>query len=202
MEFLVKKSIIELNKNLDNLKKQIEQDSTQLENEKNNFLSEIQEYAEILQEQERSIKNLSESIKSQKNDYFMLDHFRNTYLSGDLDLCNLIVSNFDTYLRESIPMIVWELMGNSLVYEKNHLIKKEDLSLVPNKVSTILKAYANGLSEYAEKLETDLLKSHSKISESLNKEKDNLLLECLNKLKQQDDPESQSLVKRIKNTLN
>jgi len=201
MEFLVKKSMNELNANLDKLKQSIEEDSNKLEREKKSYLSKVQEFAEILGEQEQSIRTLSENIKSQKNDYFMLDHFRETYLVGDLNLCNLIVSNFDTYLRESIPMIVWELMGNSLVYEKNHLIKKEDLPLVPNKVSTILKAYANGLQEYAEKLENELIKSHSKISEKLKEEKDNLLLECLNKLKGQNDPESQNLVKRIKNTL-
>lgn len=199
MQHLVKRSINELTKQLDKMENEAKNLSNKKEQLLRSYLSNKTELTEWDLEEERLITDYGRQLTALNGDYSGLKHFAEYYLNGELDTANQIASNFDTYRRELIPKIVWELLGNKLVHEKDKNILPEFVSIVPQNVSKILLAYKNGMEDYAKNLDSKFFNKFSRHNMST---KDELLIECLKKLQKQEDDESKTLVKKIKKTLN
>ena len=198
MQHLVKRSINELTKQLEKMEKEVQDLNEKKDYLMKSYLS-SNEFTEWELEEERLITDYGNQLTTLKGDYSGLKNFSEAYLNGDLDIANQIAGNFDTYRRELIPKIVWELLGNKLVHEKDKNILPEFVSIVPKNVSRILLAYKNGMEDYAKNLDSKFFNKFSRHNMST---KDELLIECLKKLQKQEDDESKTLVKKIKNTLN
>lgn len=199
MQHLVKRSINELNKQLEKMENEAKNLSNKKEQLLKPYLSNKTELTAWDLEEERLITDYGHQLTALDGDYSGLKNFSESYLNGDLDIANQIASNFDTYRRELIPKIVWELLGNQLVHEKDKNILPDFVSIVPQNVSKILLAYKNGMEDYAKNLDSKFFNKFSRHNMST---KDELLIECLKKLQKQEDDESKTLVKKIKNTLN
>lgn len=199
MQHLVKRSINELTKQLDKMENEAKNLSNKKEQLLKSYLSNKTELTEWDLEEERLITDYGRQLTALNGDYSGLKNFSEAYLNGDLDIANQIAGNFDTYRRELIPKIVWELLGNQLVNEKDKNILPDFVSIVPQNVSKILLAYKNGMEDYAKNLDSKFFNKFSRHNMST---KDELLIECLKKLQKQEDDESKTLVKKIKNTLN
>jgi hypothetical protein len=189
MQYLVKTSINALNTQLRNMSDENKKFSIEIKDLISQYPKELNMDSEICLNEKKQLLN------SMQNDYSNLSNFADFYLNGDLNQANQIAANFDTYVRELIPTIVWELLGNQLIHEKDKNILPEHLTQVPENVSKILLAYKNDMRDYAQGLE---VKFFNKFAKNNKITKDNLLLECLKKLQSQDDTGSKELVKKIK----
>lgn len=187
MEYLVKEAMKDLNNVIKKMNDNIKLDQEEIKKLKNNV-------NEVNEDIEMKIKDFD----FYKEDCQKIAIFANTFFNGDLDICNIQASNFETAVREYIPTRVWELLGNQLIHLKDQNIKQEKLNEVSQKAKDILIAYKNDLINHACLLEEKLYKN---FSNKYNDSKDELLIQCLKKLQQSDDAESQTLARKIRKTM-
>lgn len=167
MEFLVKKSITAIDTILCKL------------NDEANLLAESIENDSI----KNPTKDLTldkDLLRTNLNDISKVVYFQQSYLKGNLDIANQITQSFDTYTRELIPMIAWELIGNHLVHDKDKQINQTSQEMVMA-AADILSAYNSGDISKSEKLE---VKFHEKYArQQKDQVKDRMLDNFLEQVK-------------------
>src|SRR5690606_35967227 len=91
---------------------------------------------------DHELQDSMESHKALSVDFGSFKYFAESYFSGNLFVAKSISRNFDTYLRDKIPHLVYELVGGSLVHAKDRMINPEiNKDILIKSASSIINLY-------------------------------------------------------------
>lgn len=203
MQHLIKTSLNQLQNVVNSMQLEIneaEREVARLTATKNSYIGHCME-----RDLDHELQDAMEIYKALSVDFGSFKYFAESYFSGNLFVAKSISRNFDTYLRDKIPHLVYELVGGSLVHPKDRMINPEiNKDILLNSASPIINLYNLGNEEEAKAQEVHFFNKYSSTI-TIKQEPDDslisLLMDCRDKLISNSDAESKMLADRLKKTI-
>lgn len=203
MQYLIKTSLNQLQNVVNSMQLEIDEakrEVARLSATKNSYIGHCME-----RDLDHELQDAMESHKALSVDFGSFKYFAESYFIGNLFVAKLISRNFDTYLRDKIPHLVYELVGGSLVHAKDRSINPEiNKNIIIQSASVIINSYNLGNEEEAKSQEVHFFNKYSSTS-TIKTQSDNslisLLIDCRDKLISNSDSESKMLADRLKKAI-
>lgn len=203
MQHLIKTSLNQLQNVVNSMQLEIneaEREVARLTATKNSYIGHCME-----RDLDHELQDSMEIHKALSVDFGSFKYFAESYFSGNLFVAKSISRNFDTYLRDKIPHLVYELVGGSLVHAKDRMINPEiNKDILLNSASPIINLYNLGNEEEAKAQEVHFFNKYSSTAPITHKPDNSLislLIDCRDKLISHSDAESKMLADRLKKAI-
>lgn len=203
MQHLIKTSLNQLQNVVNSMQLEIneaEREIARLTATKNSYIGNCME-----RDLDHELQDAMEIHKALICDFGSFKYFAESYFSGNLFVAKSIIRHFDTYLRDKIPHLVYELVGGSLVHAKDRSINpKINKDILMESASIIINSYNLGNESEAKSKEVHFFNKYSS-TVTIKQESDDslisLLIDCRDKLISHSDAESKMLADRLKKAI-